>query len=781
MMGELLDCQSANGILYGPGYLSAFPPTQFDCLENGVSKTCPIWSPYYTIAKIVRGLYDVYTMVGDVRARKIAEGMLSYFANRIRIFIAARTVAQWWPLENAEFGGMNDVSFLWYDITKSDDSLYLANIFDKACLLGPMAFNQDYISGIHANTHIPIVVGAAQGYESTGFQPYQQAAVGYLNVIRNGHTYATGGSSSGEWWGEAHRLGDDLDVNGVESCTTYNTLKVTRSLFTWTLDVNYMDFYERSKFSGMFGTMHPNVLGAIIYLLPMRGPNGQAGGSKSRSYWGWSDPLDSMWCCVGSGMESHSKHGELLFMNQMLDGSPSSTLLLTLFDDASITWKIPGDPGLRTALVEQRPVFSSTNLTLTVTVDVSSAGSSFSIAVRIPSWALVPSASVDGHPVHSSGSWFNVSNSAWPSSSTILVTLPFAPTLEHLDDDRTEFSNWYAVIAGPFALGAHTHFDNVIINDNSTLVNPSWIRPVSDYERSNAVSLVVLSLGGGSYFLRHDNETNLGVSALSFPHTAGGGSGTISYSLNPPGFIGAGDDIFHGSLTLSQAEAMCTNITACVAITYNSDDPNPTTPIDMYLKSAASFTPSSGWTTYVSSRIENPFGGDEDGPDSTFIRDVSLASDVAGSISLRSFNRIGEFISCPAVGQPCLIAHGNTREFNVSSSWIVRAGLDGSTNTTSFESAASPNSFLSIFGASGPSYQLSLQTLQSGNDSFLKASSWTCSLPNWLPGPVAFVASTSTDSTTSRDLLFTPIADIVSEFYGVYINVQAPSVTNEEL
>lgn len=639
-------------------------------------------------------------------------------------------------------------------------------------------FHHLFTLGIHANTHIPIVVGAAQGFESTGYGPYAESATGYMNIIQNGHTFATGGSSTGEWWGDPHRLGDGLDVNGVESCTTYNTLKVTRALFTWTLDTNFLDFYERSKFSGMFGTMHPTVIGAIIYLLPMRGPNGQAGGSKARSYWGWSDPLDSMWCCVGSGMESHSKHGELLFMQQLLYDAPAPTLLIPLFDDASINWKIPGDPGFRNAIVEQRPVYSKNNLTVSITVDVSSAGSSFSIAIRIPSWALSPTASVNGQPVLASGSWFNVTNSAWPETSSIFVTFPYVPVLEHLDDDRNEFASWYAVIAGPFALGAHTHIDNVIVNDNSTLVGPSWIRAVTDTERSNSLSIGVSSLGGGgSFFLRHDNLTNLIVTALALPHPAGG-SGPVTYTLNPPGFIGAGDDIFHGQLTLAEAEAMCTNNTLCVAITYNSGDPNPTAPIDMFLKSAASFTAASGWTTYISSRVGNPFGGDEDGPDSTFIEDTSLASDVLNSVSIRSFNRPGEFISCPSIGQPCSISHGSSREFNLSSSFIVHKGLDGNPNTTSFESANYPNSYLSIFGASGPNYQLSLQTLQSGNDSFSKASSWIFSQPNWLPGPVAFIASTS-DGTVSRDLLLTPVADIASEYYGVYINVQAPTFVND--
>jgi DUF1680 family protein len=299
LVGELQACPAANAALFGAGYLSAYPPDQFTCLENDM-QGCHIWAPYYTVAKILRGLYDVYALVGDARAAAVAQGMMSYFAGRIRAFIARSTVSAWHPLLNAEFGGMNDVAWLFYQATGSADALYLAGAFDKACLLGPMALGEDYLAGIHANTHIPVVVGAAQGFEATGFAPFELATKGYFDAVHSGHTFVTGGASTGEWWGDAHRLGDGLDVNAVESCTSYNTLKISRALFSWSLDAGFLDSYERLKFSGMFGTMHPTAPGRILYMLPID----STGVSKAHSYYGWSDPTDSMWCCSGSGMES---------------------------------------------------------------------------------------------------------------------------------------------------------------------------------------------------------------------------------------------------------------------------------------------------------------------------------------------------------------------------------------------------------------------------------------------------------------------------------------------
>ena len=769
LVGELSKCQAANAAAFGSGYLSAFPPTQFDCLENGVSASCKIWSPYYTIAKILRGLFDVYSLVGDARAADVARGMLAYFAGRARNFIAVHTIAAWQPLLNAEFGGLNDVAFLWHRAFSgaggagADDALFLAGAFNKACLLGPMALNEDYLAGIHANTHIPIVVGAATGYEVTGDATLKMATEGYYNAVRGGHTFASGGSSMGEWWGEPHRLGDGLDVNGVESCTTYNTLKVTRALFSWTLESEYMDFYERSKYSGMHGTMHPTAVGRIIYLLPERGPDGLAGGSKAHSYWGWSDPTESMWCCVGSGMESHSKHGELLFMEQRRDGA-APALLITLYDDASVTWPVPGG----VATVTQRPVFSATSLVVTVSVAVAG-GSAFSLALRIPGWAEGPTATLNGVPIDTTASWFNVSARVW-ASDVILATFPFSPRLEHLDDDRPQFASYQAVVAGPFALAAHTRVDNIIVSATGNATS-TWLRPLSADERARSFSLAAPGFPAASAFVRHDNVTGVFAAVLSF--SSSGNSGPVSFALQPPGFLADGDDVFVGNLTLAEAEALCRNESACVAFTFESSDPAPLAPIKMYLKSAAAFSPASGWTSYISSRVGNALGGDEDGPDSTWIRDAALSGG-AEAVSLRSLNRPGEYLSC-ALASACVIAHGNSAAFNVSASFLWHSpGLSGDANSVSLEAVAAPGSFLSFYGSTvvDSSAVLRLEPNQAGSAPFAAASSFVGGAPLWQPPAVAFVASTS-DATVqgSRYLLLTPVADMASEWYSSYLEV----------
>ena len=550
-------------------------------------------------------------------------------------------------------------------------------------------------------------------------------------------------------------------------------MKVARAVFTWDLDARAIDLHERAKYSGMFGTMHPTAVGRVIYLLPLRGPNGLPGGSKAHSYWGWSDPTGSMWCCVGSGMESHSKHGETLFFEQ----AATPTLLVALFDDADTAWAVPGGGGGGGAPVNvsQRPVWSAAGVTVTVTV-AGAGAQRFAVAVRVPGWAEAPSATLDGAPLAAAAGWFNSSVRAWPGGGGVLVaTLPFSPRLEHLDDDRPQFAAHHAVVAGPFALGALTRVDDVIVGANASGSAPPWVRPLSAAERGAALSLAAPGLAPGA-FVRHDNGTAALAGAVALP--GGGGGGALTWALQPPGFLPTGNDLFHGALTLAQGQAMCANLPACVGLTFESADPRPSGPVDMYLKAAADFEPAAGWATWLNSRAGGDLGGDDDGGDSTWLADPPLAGAAAppGALSLRSLNRPGEFLACAAPGAACAIAHGPPgAAFNASATFIAHApGLTNAPGSVSYESLASRGTYISVAGGAPPAAPLTLQPLRAGDAGFANASTFVQAAPNWLPGPLAYVATTADSAVPgSRDLLLIPVADIASEWYALYLQTLA--------
>ncbi|XP_022846362.1 uncharacterized protein LOC111369111 [Olea europaea var. sylvestris] len=157
VVSALSSCQEK----MGTGYLSAFPSEQFDRFEA----IKPVWAPYYTIHKILAGLLDQYTLAGNAQALKMMTWMVDYFYNRVRNVISKYTLERHWLSLNEETGGMNDVLYKLYNITGDQKHLLLAHLFDKPCFLGLLAVKADDISGFHANTHIPVVIGSQMRYE----------------------------------------------------------------------------------------------------------------------------------------------------------------------------------------------------------------------------------------------------------------------------------------------------------------------------------------------------------------------------------------------------------------------------------------------------------------------------------------------------------------------------------------------------------------------------------------------------------------------------------------
>ncbi|TKY67425.1 hypothetical protein E2542_SST10319 [Spatholobus suberectus] len=155
-MSSLVDGLSACQEKIGTGYLSAFPSEFFDRFEA----VQEVWAPYYTIHKILAGLLDQHTFVGNPQALKMVTWMVDYFYNRVLNVITKYTIHRHYESQNEETGGMNDVLYRLYSITGDSKHLLLAHLFDKPCFLGLLAVQANDIADFHVNTHIPIVVGA---------------------------------------------------------------------------------------------------------------------------------------------------------------------------------------------------------------------------------------------------------------------------------------------------------------------------------------------------------------------------------------------------------------------------------------------------------------------------------------------------------------------------------------------------------------------------------------------------------------------------------------------
>ena len=324
----LAACQQENG------WLSAFPESFLDRVES----LTPVWAPYYTLHKLLQGLLDQHTILGSDVALRCALRLALYIQKRVKAVVERQSLSHHWTTLNKEFGGLNEV--LWRLQMLSDEQagseanpttlasqLQLksaASHFDRPCLLGPLAAGQDTLDHMHANTQLPVLAGAHARFESTGDAAFRQLAAFFVALLLRTRTFATGGSSVGEYWVGAGRLGELVSAGEgttQESCSTHNMMRLTRGLLmTAPTDgeaAMHADYHERALFNSVLGTQRGDRPGEMLYWLPLG-----AGVSKmdlrrphhgDGQQHGWSIPHGDFWCCVGSGLEAFSRLADSTF------------------------------------------------------------------------------------------------------------------------------------------------------------------------------------------------------------------------------------------------------------------------------------------------------------------------------------------------------------------------------------------------------------------------------------------------------------------------------------
>ena len=363
LVAGLAECQKK----IGSGYLSAFPAGLFEHLAEGV----PAWAPFYTYHKIMAGLLDMFVLTGNTDALEVAEGM-------------ARWVGDYfWPIGTeqrlrmlrTEYGGMNEVLVNLAAITKKERYIDTARLFEQPSFLDPLAERRDELQGLHANTHVPKVIGAARMYEVTGDRRYRDIAEYFLAEVLASRTYAIGNTSIDEFWktppGE---LAGTLGWSNAECCVAYNLMKLQRLVFGWTADARWMDAYERALFNSRLGTQ--NAEGLKQYFFPL-----------AAGYWrAYNSPEESFWCCTGTGAEEFAKLADTIYFHR------GSDIYVNQFIASTLDWK---DEGIRIQQVTQFPREQGT----TLKIETSRPGLR-SIHLRIPNWTTEEAqVKVNGRPL----------------------------------------------------------------------------------------------------------------------------------------------------------------------------------------------------------------------------------------------------------------------------------------------------------------------------------------------------------------------------------------------
>jgi hypothetical protein len=323
---------------------------------------------------------------------------------------------------------MNEVLVNLAALTQKNRYLETARLFEQPDILDPLAERRDELQGLHANTNVPKMIGAARTYEVTGDHRHRQIAEYFLEEVLTARDYVIGNTSVDEHWKTPPgQLQGTLAWTNAECCVAYNLMKLQRLVFGWAADARWMDAYERSLFNCRLGTQNAN--GLKQYFFPL-----------AAGYWrAYNSPEESFWCCTGTGAEEFAKFADTIFFRR------GSDVFVNQFIASTLEWK---EEGLRIDQVTQFPHEQGTTLKLTTSRPIAR-----TIHVRIPGWTTdAAEVKVNGktlEAVADPGSYLAIRR-VWQDGDTISISLPMELRQEALPGDDSVT----AVLYGPLVLAA---------------------------------------------------------------------------------------------------------------------------------------------------------------------------------------------------------------------------------------------------------------------------------------------------------------------------------------
>ncbi|MEH6407223.1 MAG: beta-L-arabinofuranosidase domain-containing protein [Leeuwenhoekiella sp.] len=433
---------------WGEGYISAYPPDQFIMLENGASyggQETQIWAPYYTLHKILAGLMDVYEVSGNEKALVIAREMSDWVYARLSKLPKETLITMWNSYIAGEYGGMNEAMARLYRITNEEKYLKCAQLFDNievffgdAGHTHGLAKNVDTFRGKHANQHVPQIVGALEMYRDSDAPEYYRVADNFWHKVRSNYMYSIGGiagasspSNAECFTAEPATLYKNGFSNGGqnETCATYNMLKLTRNLFLYDQQVDFMDYYEQGLYNDILASVAEDSP-ANTYHIPLNPGSVKSFGNPN---------MTGFTCCNGTALESSTKLQNSIYFRS----ADNDVLYVNLYVPSTLNWKE------RDITVEQSTSFPYNDKTqLTI-----KGGGKFDLNVRVPGWAksgfFVKINGKEQTVAAEPGNYLTL-NRKWKDGDIVELRMPFSFYLDPVMDQPNIASLFY----GPVLLAA---------------------------------------------------------------------------------------------------------------------------------------------------------------------------------------------------------------------------------------------------------------------------------------------------------------------------------------
>ncbi len=453
MLNELHRAQQAvgTGFIGGtPGSLQLWKDIKAGNIRAGGFDLNGKWVPLYNIHKTYAGLRDAYLYAGSDLARQ----MLVDFTDWMIDITSDLSDEQIQDMLRSEHGGLNETFADVAEITGDKKYLELARRFSHKFILDPLIKEEDKLTGMHANTQIPKVIGYKRIAELSQDDKnwnhaaeWDHAARFFWNTVVNHRSVCIGGNSVREHFHPSDNFTSMLnDVQGPETCNTYNMLRLTKMLYQDSPETNFADYYERALYNHILASQEPEK-GGFVYFTPMRPGH----------YRVYSQPETSMWCCVGSGLENHTKYGEFIYAHQ------KDTLYVNLFIPSQLNWKEQG------VTLTQETLFPDDEK-VTLRID-KAPKKGITLKIRQPQWtghSKEYNVKINGKneaSIVEENSNYLTLHRKWKKGDVITFNLPMKVNLEQIPDKK----DYYAFLYGPIVLAASTgtgHLDGLYADDS---------------------------------------------------------------------------------------------------------------------------------------------------------------------------------------------------------------------------------------------------------------------------------------------------------------------------
>jgi DUF1680 family protein len=402
-----------------------------------------IWAPFYNIHKMYAGLRDAWLYCGNEQAKNLFLKFCDWAVDITRDL----NDGQMEKMLGNEHGGMNEVLADAYAITGEQKYLDCARRFSHRMLLVPLENGKDCLDNMHANTQIPKVIGYQRIAELAHDVQYHNASEYFWEIVTRQRSLAFGGNSRREHFPTKENCIDYInDIDGPESCNTYNMLKLTENLNRVKPDGMYGDFYETAMFNHILSAQHPQHGGYVYFT-----------SARPRHYRNYSAPNEAMWCCVGTGMEDHGKYGQFVWTHDKGVKAEDDALYVNLFVASELNWKE------RKMVIRQQTAFPYAE---TSVVEVAKGKGTFILKVRKPSWCenfTVKGVGFDADSYEENG--FVCMKRKWKKGDLVKISMPMHAYIKPM----INVPQYVAIMYGPILLGMKTGTEDMrsLIADDS--------------------------------------------------------------------------------------------------------------------------------------------------------------------------------------------------------------------------------------------------------------------------------------------------------------------------